>query len=333
MSSAVFVQQQRSGWRLLLQHRHPAIWGGDVERGANMLGLPGGNPKPGMDTDRVDTAWREACEEGVGTERSRFRSAVRQVVLLDDAQHAMIIVDATNLPMQIRAPSAAGSELEVSLDVFPDGHVWVDEAQVDALLAQPEEIAAQPPVQSMRGLRVWPLVLQSLRRVRPALGYSQPVLLYHGTSAERAASICAAGFRVSRDGMMGPGVYLAQADKASSNAGRAAGAAAAAAGVSDASAVVSGVVLECAVDLGHCRVQPHWVKCSCGCARSGGVDHKGVWKAHFDSVYLKGGGPAAKRCEWCVASPRRVRVVRRRVVHWSLDRRLLSEEPWVVVTS
>ena len=163
------------------------------------------------------------------------------------------------------------------------------------------------------------------------------VTLFHGTRKSALAPILAAGFHVEeahtcpppcRCGMLGPGVYLAEADKASSNAGRAAGAEAAPGGRDP---VVEGVVLECAVDLGRCAVLSLESECGC-CGRRGGVDHAGTWAAAHDSAFLRGGGPAAKRAEWCVRDPARVRVTAYYVVRWTArSRHFVARGPRVPV--
>jgi hypothetical protein len=164
------------------------------------------------------------------------------------------------------------------------------------------------------------------------------VTLFHGTRVSALGPILAAGFQVEHDAtacpqpcrcaMLGPGVYLAEADKASSNAGRAASAGRSSRG----DPVVEGIVLECAVDLGKCAVLSFDATCAC-CGRRGGVDHAGSWAAQHDSAFLDGGGPAAKRAEWCVRDPARVQVTAYYVVRWTArSRHFVSRGPRVPVS-
>ena len=129
--------------------------------------------------------------------------------------------------------------------------------------------------------------------------------------------------------MLGPGIYFAAEDKASSNAGRAA---AAASRRRPDSVVVEGIVLECMVDVGRCVIQSFDLSCAC-CGHRGGVDHAGAWAKgdKYDTVFLDGGGPAAKRAEWCVRDPRRIVVTAYHAVSWTMDRRFVSRGPRIPV--
>jgi hypothetical protein len=153
--------------------------------------------------------------------------------------------------------------------------------------------------------------------IQMALGSSNRWKLYHGTSMEAGTQIEASGFEThsfhscsgsyykcnpphacSCKGMLGPGVYLATFEKASSNAGRVAGPNKLAA------------VLECAVEVGECKlVTPYSSEfCHCGCS-SLYSDHVASWyhEQLFDSILLcRGAG--VKREEMCVRRPLRVSV-------------------------
>ena len=180
---------------------------------------------------------------------------------------------------------------------------------------------------------------------RPAFGYGARVTLFHGTRKSALATILAAGFKVACScpwrrrggrpqpctcGMLGPGVYFAAEDKASSNAGRAAAAEAPGGGGGGGEDVVEGIVLECLVDVGRCAVLSFDSACAC-CGHRGGVDHAGSWASRYDTAFLNGGGPAAKRAEWCVRDPRRVVVTAYHTVSWTRDRRYVSRGPRVPV--
>lgn len=326
-------------YEYLFQHRAAGVYGGAAEFGAGMLGLPGGRARK-TDRGAVETAWREAVEEGALPAdlplSAVVPSAVVQVFRVPP-HHTLVVVDADRLPLArdwvgdaAAAPDAAE---EVAMHVWPTGHVWVSEPELETLLTGG----------CLRdGVRLWPAVADTLKRHRAALGFGAGLLLYHGTTMDGARSIFSNGFRVAsactgacrrrrgaqaacQCGMLGYGVYLGDADKAASNAGRAAGAVQAC----DASTgALVGAVIECHVNLGRtCVADPH-AACACQCRRPG-VDHGGVWQRHADSVFLAGGGPAAKRSEWCVADPRRVTPLRARLVHWTQDRQLISTGAWM----
>lgn len=341
-------------YEYMLQHRHPDIWGGNVLKGAGMLGLPGGAGTP-MDRGALETAWREAREESSLPEAVTLTQFMRAVVTVFWVPgHTIAVVDADALALlqnDTTFPCGETVSREVSTAVFPSGHVWVSEQQLEALLARDAPTDAKAATTGatdataetlgggLGGVRIWPAVAKTLREFRPALGYLNGVVLYHGTTVDRAQSILREGFRVQtrctgackskpcQCGMLGYGVYLAAEDKSSSNAGRAANSA----GARDAqSKQLVGAVLECRVDVGKCEVLSTSKTCSCPCGRVGGVDHSGSWQRRgLDSVYLPGGGPAAKRAEWCVADAMRVTPVRMRLVYWSDDRCLLATGEWL----
>ena len=248
---------------------------------------------------------------------------------------------------------------EVATSRFPTGHVWVDATQLQRMLAGGSGEPDWPPLWPVL---VQPLsIIQyatTLAAVYPPppqvllLAHPRPRLhLYHGTTESAARAILASGhIRPSLTGaanvvctracrrhrvctcgpMLGQGVYLALEDKAESNAGRAAAAAAEAEATSaDGSARqrVTGAVLECAVFLGACKVAAHGSRCPCGCKLEGGVDHVGSWHTaeRFDSIFLPGGGRAAKRPEWCVRNGAHVLPLRMKLVDWDApSRKMLS---------
>lgn len=150
-----------------------------------------------------------------------------------------------------------------------------------------------------------------------ALGATRRIRLYHGTSKDAAAQIVQSGFKSSAihsctgtyykcrppyacccKGMLGPGIYLAEFEKARNNAGRVAG------------AYQVGSVVTCDVAPGECKFVTPWSTelCKCGCS-SLFSDHVASWYHDqlFDSIVLCDGA-GVKRREFCVRRPRRVRV-------------------------
>lgn len=322
--------------KVLLQHRHSEIWMGDKAHGADMLGLPGGmkRSRRGRDELPAVTAWREAVEESAPFPQlsfAQFQGAVQQAVFMEP--HCFFIVDCAKLSALPEDWSGQLSRLpakEVSTAVFPTGHTWADADQLEALLTDKSPPEGWP--------KLWPSLIPALSHLKYVL--KRKLILYHGTTVEAATAILKEGVlkpsvhtgctgckrRPCTCGpMLGPGVYLALEDKASSNAGRAAGAAGAVE-----NGLCVGAVLECEVDLGACKVAHFESLCPCGCRLLGGVDHNGRWftMESFDSIYLRGGGRAAKRPEWCVREPQRVKPLRMKVVRWHPTRVLHSEEDW-----
>lgn len=153
-------------WRYLLQHRSPTIWGGRKDKGAGMLGLPGG--KADLEDEWPDvTAWRETREECLKPEEAEaftlaaFQDAVvcaaaqpiggvldrsRPPVPSDPANTpahgALFVVDAdklleagalSTLEEWVAGPGTPG---EVTDEAFPGGHVWVPEAELDGALCK-----------------------------------------------------------------------------------------------------------------------------------------------------------------------------------------------------
>ena len=321
--------------KLLLQHRHCEIWMGDAAHGADMLGLPGGmkRTRRGREEGAAVTAWREAVEESAPFPQlsfAQFQGAVQQAVLMEP--HWFFVVDCAKLaalPEDWSGQLSRVPSKEVATTIFPTGHVWVDADQLDALLSE-QGPAGWP--------KLWPSLAPALSHLKFTLSAKR--ILYHGTTVEAATAILKSGRlhpsthtgcagcnrRPCTCGpMLGPGVYLALFDKASSNAGRAAGAA----GAIEKGLCV-GAVVECEVDLGVCKLAQFETICPCGCRMDGGVDHHGRWftMGGFDSSYLRGGGRAAKRPEWCVREPQRVRPLRMKTVRWKPTREFHSEGDW-----
>ncbi len=150
-----------SSWRYLLQHRSPEIWGGRKDKGAGMLGLPGG--KADDDDEWPDvTAWREVREECVALEAAdaltleKFQGAVVAATaqpvqgLLDRSRSAipadpknsrghgaLYVVDADKLAEEGALSGldawAAGPKTpgEVTESDFPGGHLWISEQELD----------------------------------------------------------------------------------------------------------------------------------------------------------------------------------------------------------
>lgn len=329
-SAAVLFRKRVGGaYSYLLQHRHARIWFSEPGHGANLLGLPGGM-RSRHDFSSSDTAFREALEESAPfLDKALFLRAIVQTVPLQT--HTYFIVDADRL--QAPADWAGHATDEVDVSVFNTGHVWASEAQLKTLL-QDDGVVLNWPV-------MWTPVKMALRKLWYALGSSEPILLYHGTTVASAQAILASRlFKVSNDRvactgckrrpctcgpMLGPGVYLAQIEKANSNAGRAGSWAA----DKDADGLIRGCVVECSVKLGKCKVASWTSMCGCGCKFVGGVDHHGSWHPEFDSMFLEGGGPGAKRSEWCVRDPARVVPLRYKPVWWTPDCKFVKEGDWV----
>ena len=328
-AAVLFRKREGASYSYLLQHRHARIWFSEPGHGANLLGLPGGM-RSKHDTYSSDTAFREALEESAPfLNKSLFLSAIVQTVPLQ--KHMYFIVDADGLQAPEDWVGCATDEVDVS--VFKTGHVWATEAQLKTLL-QDDGVVLNWPV-------MWAPVKMALRKLWYALGISKPFLLYHGTTVASAQAILASKtFKVLNDAvactgckrrpctcgpMLGPGVYLAQMDKANSNAGRAGSWAL----DKDADGLIRGCILECSVQLGKCKIAAWTSMCGCGCKFVGGVDHHGRWHPEFDSIYLEGGGPAAKRPEWCVRDPARVVPLRYKPVWWTPDCKFVKEGDWV----
>ncbi len=159
-----------------------------------------------------------------------------------------------------------------------------------------------------------------------ALGTSVRWKFYHGTSLSASQKIWSKGFKSNSfhscsktyykcdppfacccKGMLGPGVYFAGFEKASSNAGR----------VSKPWQRAS--VLQCAVLLGECKfVTPYSLEvCNCGCATLHS-DHVAHWyhEQLFDSIVLCQGA-GVKREELCVRNPKRGKVVQQHFVKYN----------------
>ena len=146
----------------------------------------------------------------------------------------------------------------------------------------------------------------------------KPQEMFHGTSASAAELIQKQGFKRPKcrltplclNGrcqcqMLGFGVYFATKEKAMEFAAKRAEKAE--------NGDPRGGLLRCEVDLGHCKAispsQPQ--KCPCGCGKLH-VDHLGAWYGWhgFDSVFVPDNcQPIATLREWCVADPRRIKVV------------------------
>ena len=328
-AAVVFRKQSGAEYSYLLQHRHARIWLSEPGHGANLLGVPGGM-RSRHDASSSDTAFREALEESAPfLDKALFLNAIVQTVPLQN--HTYFIVDADRLQAPQDWAGCASDEVDVS--VFKTGHVWATEAQLQTLLQDDGAVLNWP--------LMWTPVKMALRKLWYALGSSRPIMLYHGTTVASAKAILESKvFKVSNDKvactgckrrpctcgpMLGPGVYLAQIDKANSNAGRAGSWAA----DKDADGLIRGCIIECSVQLGKCKVAAWNSMCGCGCRFVGGVDHHGRWHPEFDSIFLEGGGPGAKRSEWCVRDPVRVVPLRYKPVWWTPDCKFVKEGEWV----
>lgn len=112
-----------------------------------------------------------------------------------------------------------------------------------------------------------------------------PVVLYHGTKSDRVPAIVQYGLGPSVEGMLGPGVYVARWDKATS---------------------FGAVVFRCVVFLGKTVTMTPDMICTCGCKRPF-VDHHIAHGKGFDSSYVPDESlPATRRAEWVVRDPVRV---------------------------
>jgi hypothetical protein len=165
-----------------------------------------------------------------------------------------------------------------------------------------------------------------------ALGTTRRIRLHHGTSTSAAAHIVQSGFKSSAfhrctgtyykcrppyacccKGMLGPGVYLAEFEKARNNAGRVAG------------AYQVASVLACDVEPGECKFVTPWSMelCKCGC-NSLFSDHVASWYHDqlFDSIVLCDGA-GVKRREFCVRRPKRVHVREEHFVKFNDQREVI----------
>jgi hypothetical protein len=119
-----------------------------------------------------------------------------------------------------------------------------------------------------------------------------PLVLYHGTAREATQSIATSGLLpTAKPGMLGPGVYLARWDKASTFADKA-----------------GGVLVRCLVFPGNTYVMTPDDVCTCGCAQAY-VDHNTHYGKGYTTTYVGDNSlPATKRAEWCVRDPTSVLV-------------------------
>lgn len=112
------------------------------------------------------------------------------------------------------------------------------------------------------------------------------ITLYHGTSAANSGRITGSdGLRPSQSGMLGPGLYLAQYDKAKNFALDSARRGHVTPDVGGRRCTVA-AVLTVQVDLGNCK-QIH------------GDDPGGSWRSTHDSVHTTSTS-ASRREEWCI---------------------------------
>ena len=303
-----------NGFYYLFQHRSHNIHGGDILRGANQLALPGGSINP----DETDIAggWRESIEERVPFKNlslSDFTTNIVYNIPITNTYprrngliyHSQFVIDANTF---IDDPAIVPKLDEVDDTKFPTGYVWISERELDGLLNK--------KIPSLHDLKLWDLVLNTLFHIRPALGYSGAIDLYHGTTATVTQSIILNGFKNPNPcslaesclgknckcacPMLGRGIYFAQQDKATSNAERTAT-------FNPATNEYVGVIFWCKVDLGKCKIaidEP----CPCGCELLY-VDHLAKWNTAqgYDSIYLCE-NTAAKRSEWCVSKPSQIKI-------------------------
>ena len=179
----------------------------------------------------------------------------------------------------------------------------------------------------------------SLLALKLALGLLPSLTLYHGTSVMGASSILENGFQVSTvhacpgtyykcqppyncccKGMLGPGVYFAELDKATSNCGRAAGT----------QGENVGAVLQCYVSPKETKIVTRWSPelCRCGC-NSRYSDHLADWYHGqlFNSILLEDGA-GVKRLELCVRRAKQAGAVAQQLVTWNDNREIIGKDPW-----
>jgi len=179
----------------------------------------------------------------------------------------------------------------------------------------------------------------SLTALKLALGVLPSLTLYHGTSVKGALSIINHGFRVSTvhacprtyykcqppyicccKGMLGPGVYFAELDKATSNCGRAAGT----------QGENVGAVLQCYVSPKETKIVTRWSPelCRCGC-NSRYSDHLADWYHGqlFNSIFLENGA-GVKRFELCIRRPNFATALSYQQITWNDNREVVGKSSW-----
>jgi hypothetical protein len=187
---------------------------------------------------------------------------------------------------------------EVCTRVWPSGHVWVTELQLQLLASKQSNMQdVRPDARLQRYLALHGQLLVPRRRDNWAVGF-------HGTSSACAEQIRKEGnvMRPSTVGMMGPGVYIADEAKARKFATRR---------VQEHAFEGVPVILKLMVDLGHCGPAVYTpCGCSSGCSKPL-VDHAQRWHLHrgLDAVYVPAERYTSKSPEWVVADPQRVYIV------------------------
>ena len=258
-----------------------------------------------QDTWPVLTAWSE-CRGLVPLQE--FMKNIAQVIAVGEEQYLFIV----NWSKQWTAPRTfKGNEL-------PWLH-WVSQEKV-------------PNVHGLNGAL-------SLFTLKLALGLEPSVVLYHGTSLQGARGIFEKGFQVSTvhscprtyykcdppytcccKGMLGPGVYFAGLDKATSNCGRAAG---------DQGEPI-GVLLQCSVVPRECKIVTPWSPevCRCGCG-SKFSDHLAHWYHGqlFNSIFLENGA-GVKRFELCIRRPNFATALSYQQITWNDNREVVGKSGW-----
>jgi hypothetical protein len=236
------------------------------------------------------------------------------------------------LPADLDTLWQAADRGEVSDEVFPGGHVWVLEGELDAALTRwagsgartghlaswgNEVLTQSKPKRGgrlpvLRGVPLWLAVAKTLVLYRPALGYSRPVVLYHGAPATAADAIEKDGLAVADKNdeciaMMGQGVYLAGGAKAAKFSRLVGDGRAGARGARD------GVVFRCVVDLSEKQsggvdvlgpVQPTPSVESAPAF----VDYCGCWRRMGYAAAFAAGGTSVNLPEFVVADPTQVTV-------------------------
>lgn len=350
-ASVIFRMKDKTGYKYLFQHRSPKIWYNTPNKGAGELGLPGGI-QDASDKNFIHTAYRECIEENIPFKNLTMKDFEKNILYTIPIQtikdnltnkyinitgsggqpnkHIQFIVDADKLKIDNTPPKILNKE--ISYNVFKNGYTWVSEEELDKYL--------NGDIKDLNKLKIWNIVIDTIKSIRPALGHTNPIDLYHGTNSNGAKGILKTGFRqpdicknklicnnskCTRDcPMLGHGIYFAELDKATSNAYRTA--------ILDKETNISeSAILWCKVDLGNCKVDID-EPCPCGCKMLY-VDHLGNWMKEYDSIFLPGGTPVAKRSEWCIKSPSQIKVYAVKYIYLTDKGELIKEKStdWQIV--
>jgi len=336
-ASVIFRLKNKTGYKYLFQHR-----GSNISNG-NKLGLPGGIQEK-SDKNFIHTAYRECIEEDIPFKNFTMKEFEENILYTipihtikdnitneyinipgSDGQvnkHIQFIVNADNLKIDNTPPKILNKEL--SYDTFKNGYMWISEEELDKYLNN--------DINNINKLKIWDIVINTIKSIRPALGHTKTVDLYHGTNIDGGKGIITTGFRkpeicqnklickskCTRDcPMLGHGIYFAELDKATSNVYRTAI-------LNKETNIYEGALLWCKVDLGNCKIDID-DPCPCGCKMLY-VDHLGNWMKEYDSIFLPGGTPVAKRSEWCVKNPSQIKVYAIKYIYLTDKKEIINEK-------